>query len=354
MRPSLIPRLRCPAGGGPLVLEGPASDWIEEGALLCPANGRRYPIKRGMAYLYAEDEHWRPLAAEAAGWVQMAKDGGYYDQTGVDIDFQLPYFPHQPWIDVARQFDIALDIVRPRPGVWVLDVGAGRGWAAKQFAMRGCNSVAIEINDDDQIGVGRSLAMMQQAGVRYDILIGSSQRLPVAEGSFDIAFASAALHHSTSIDGIVASMARTLRRGGKLVAIHEPCISDSANDADFALDIAEEAAYNINETRPRLDDYRRAVRAAGLRELALFTYGAYRSHPADLAAWSAQLGIPAPTVAEQQALERLRQPGLARHLRTLAARLRGHPDPANMPPQAWMDQLYRTLGGSMILIAERR
>jgi hypothetical protein len=96
------------------------------------------------------------------------------------------------------------------------------------------------------------------------------------------------------------------------------------------------------------------VRAAGLRELALFTYGAYRSRPADLAAWSGQLGIPAPTDAEQQALERLRQPGVARHLRTIAARLRGHPDPANMPPQAWMDQLYRTVGGSMILIAERR
>jgi hypothetical protein len=75
---------------------------------------------------------------------------------------------------------------------------------------------------------------------------------------------------------------------------------------------------------------------------------------ASLIVWSAELGIPAPTETEQRTLEQLRRPGLGRHLRTITARLRGYPDPAYLPPQGWMDQLYRQASGNVILIAERK
>src|SRR5688500_9278218 len=123
MRPELIPLLVCPLSREPLVLEGQPEPWIETGSLLCPASGRRYPIRNGLPYLYIEDELWQPKAQEAAGWMQYHRDRGEGLDDG-EVDFQLPYIEvHVPhWEAIAREFDIALELVRPQPGQWVLDV----------------------------------------------------------------------------------------------------------------------------------------------------------------------------------------------------------------------------------------
>src|SRR4029453_4151582 len=121
------------------------------------------------------------------------------DQTGIDIDFKLPYFAEDPWITVARQFDIALALLDPRPGEWIRAVGAARGWGSKHFGLRGCRVVGIDVVDDDQIGLGRSRALMEQAGVVYDLTIGDHERLPFADGAFDAIFCAATLHHTTDL-----------------------------------------------------------------------------------------------------------------------------------------------------------
>ena len=258
-----------------------------------------------MPYLYVDDEQWRPKAREADGWVRIHKDKGIYDQTGVDIDFRLPYFEEEPWIGVARQFDIALELIRPTPGMRVLDVGAGRGWAAKHLAVRGCRAVAVDVTADDQIGLGRSRALMDEAGVLFDALVADSERLPFADASFDVVFCAAALHHTTDLAALMANIARVLRRGGRLVAINEPCIADEADDEEVRrTHIAEELAYGINETRPRLDDYRRVLSAAGLRETSLFTWQSHGMSRAALAAWSRGLGVPEPSTFLRFSVER--------------------------------------------------
>ncbi|NJL06607.1 MAG: methyltransferase type 11, partial [Chloroflexaceae bacterium] len=124
MRTILLPYLRCPLDGGPLELQAAPPSWIVAGSKPARssirARGATYPIRAGMAYLYVDDERWQPLAREAAGWVQYHQDHQMYDQAGSDIDFQTPYFPHDPWITVARNFDIAREIIQPQPGMWVL------------------------------------------------------------------------------------------------------------------------------------------------------------------------------------------------------------------------------------------
>lgn len=320
------------------------TNWIEQGQLLCTQCQHTYAITKGIAYLYVENEEWKQLAAEAAGWVQMAKDAGCYDQTGIDIDFRLPYVPIPPWIDIARAFDIVLNIVRPQPGAMVVDIGAGRGWAAKQFAIRGCHAVAVEINDDDQIGLGRSIALMQHANVQYDLLIANSQVLPLADESFDIVFASAALHHSSSLEILLSEAARVLRRRGKLIAIHEPCIADHVTPEQYASDIAQETAYNIHESRPKLDDYRHALRQAGLRELAFIE---------DMQQWAANYRLSLFTADQIAMLRRRRTPALWQIIRVLLSRLQQLPDTTLVPPQDWMDQYYRHIGGSLTVIAQK-
>ncbi len=349
MEMKLLPLLRCPAGGGALTLEGaqPAGDgWVAQGTLICQSNGRRYPIRNGMPYLYVDDERWQPKAREAAGWVQFHKNHQIYEQSGVGVDFQLPYFPHEPWVEVARQFDIALELTAPHQGKWVLDVGAGRSWAAKHFALRGASAVAVEINDDDQIGLGRSNALMEQAGVRYSAAIADSENLPFADRSFDIVFSSAALHHTSHLDLLLQNIARVLRPGGLMVAIHEPCVADSDTAEDIARVVAEERAYGINENHPYLGDYRRAMRGAGLKERAVFAWQAYGMPEGTLAIWSEELGVEPPAAFAAP------PSGLGRLISRLAP-LRGPAPPPQVPPQRWMDNVLRHKGGGLILLAGR-
>jgi len=351
MLTNLIPLLRCPAGGGRLELAGAADEtgWIETGELVCPANGRRYPIRDGMPLLYVDDERWQPKAREAVGWVEFHKDRGIYDQTGVEIDHMLPYFPEQPWLDIGKMFDVALDLVRPAPGKWVLDVGAGRGWAAKQLAVRGCNAVAIEINPDDQVGLGRSNALMRRTGVPYSAVIGDSENLPFADGAFDVVFSAAALHHTSDLDLLLRNIGRVLRPGGIMVAMNEPCVRDSATSAELERAVAEELSYGINENHPFLDDYRRALAGAGLGDADIFAWQAYKMPPEAMAEWSAQLGIEPPSAF---APPPPRQGWFARLL--------GRPAPAPaapagsvIPPRPWMDHMLRRVGGSIVILARK-
>jgi SAM-dependent methyltransferase len=263
-----------------------------------------------------------------------------YDQTGVDIDFRSPYHEVDPWREVARQFDIVLERANPRPGEWVLDLGAGRGWAAKHLALRGCQVVAVEIVDDDQVGLGRSRALMQEAGVVYDTMIADSENLPFADASFDMVFGAAVLHHTTDLDLLLRNIGRILRPGGRLVAINEPCIHDASDDAELQRTVlAEELAYGINETRPRLDDYRRALHQAGMQEQDMFAFHAYGLPLESLAAWSRELGILPPAAVIQPE-------DIALYTQSAA----GQPWQA---PRIWMDYLLRQCGGTLILIATR-
>ncbi|MBA3943686.1 MAG: class I SAM-dependent methyltransferase [Herpetosiphonaceae bacterium] len=301
-----------------------------------------------MPQLYIDDETWAPKAREALGWVKYHQDHNIYDQSGIDIDFQLPYFPHEPWLDIAKQFDIALELSQPQAGEWVLDLGAGRGWAAKHFALRGCQAVAIDIVSDDQVGLGRSRALMQAAGVTYDTLIADSEQLPFADRSFDLVFCAAALHHTTDLARLLKNIGRVLRPGGRMIAINEPCVPDQSDDEELRQTVlAEELSYGINETRPRLADYRRVLRAAGLHEQLLVTPETYQSTLENMTAWSLELRISSPSAFIQP------EPHLPTKVWRILGRRKPMPPYRSQLPQGWIDHLLRERGAAMILLATK-
>jgi SAM-dependent methyltransferase/uncharacterized protein YbaR (Trm112 family) len=343
MRTHLMPLLRCPLDGGPLELvdaQHQTDAWVETGRLLNPRLGRHYAIEHGVVFLHADDASWEPKAREALGWVQFHKDHNIYAQDGTSVNAQLPYFPHEPWIDIARQFDIALDLLQPRADEWVLDVGAGRGWAAKHFALRGCQSVALDVVSDDQVGLGSARAVMQEAGVWFDMLIADSENMPFAAHSFDIAFCSAALHHTTDLERLLANIGRVLRPGGRLVAINEPCIAQATDRDELSRTVlAEELGYGINETRPRLSDYRRALQRGGLTEQAIFAQAAYKMTSDEMCHWSEQLGVATPPALAEAAPAAQRADAIT--LNGWCYSLR------------WMDNLLQQLDSGITIVATR-
>ncbi|NJN15693.1 MAG: methyltransferase domain-containing protein [Oscillochloris sp.] len=356
MRKSLIPILRCPRCGGKLVLKGSRrgwAGWISKGTLHCKQDGSNYMIRNGMAFLHDDSERWQTLSREADGWVRLHRDRGMYGGPAAEIDFRLPYLNEAPWIEIARAFDIALDIIQPRRGLRVLEVGAGRGWAAAQLAKRGCNVTAVEINADMQIGLGRALALAKRAHVRIDPLVADSEKLPLAAGSYDIVFASAAIHHSSSFEAILSSIAQVLRPGGRLVAINEPCLPDNTKAEDLAAALAEETAYEINENHGTLNDYRQALRRSGLRELGLLPWQTYRLHPNCLVEWSEQLQIDPPSPQELVAAAPRWRHNLFNSYRAWRARRRGALHPQALPPATWQEAMLRACGGSLVIMAEK-
>ncbi|WP_337288969.1 class I SAM-dependent methyltransferase [Candidatus Methylomirabilis sp.] len=294
MRESLLELLRCINCGGNLAFDnqGTTCDQLKEGWLRCAGCSARYPVRNGMPFIHREDGRWLSCVREAEGWVNQHKDKGIYDQTNVDIDFRLPYFSEEPWVKVAKMFDIALELLNPRAGQVILDLGAGRGWAAKHFSLRGCRSVAIDVVADDQIGLGRSQALMKEAGTYYEAVIGDHERMPFKLAAFDIVFSCGSIHHTSDVRVLVSEIARVLKRGGKLLAINEPCIGVHEDEKEvLRRDCAEEIAYSIAERRPNLLQYREALEAADFAKINLFPYNSYGVPDNVIRSWPRQLNV---------------------------------------------------------------
>lgn len=270
MKESLLPLLACPACQHPLTLieSEVAYDEIWRGRLLCanPNQPHSYTIQNGMPLLYVNDEAWAPKAKEAQGWVELIKSVNGYEPPEDAPDLYIPYWPHEPWLGVARTFDYALSRLNLTGRETVLDLGAGLGWAAKQFALKGCQVVALDVVTDVNVGLGRAKAIMSHAGTYFDRIIGDGEQLPFQPGQFDLVFCSAALHHSTDLGRFMHNISQVLKPGGRLCAIYEPCISILADEQQMLAEYAQdELNFGINETRPNVYQYYQALTQNGLK-----------------------------------------------------------------------------------------
>ena len=267
MKETLLPILRCPGCRESLLLttQSRRQDEVWVGRLDCSSCGRQYPIENGLPLLFLDDDIWSVKAKEAAGWVSLHKSLGIYETGPESIDHQIPYTDEEPWPKVAHNFDAALDQLELTGSEQILDLGAGRGWAAKKFATLGCQVIALDVVPDERIGLGRATALMERVGTYFERVIADGENLPFIDGSFDLVFCSAALHHSSHLRLLSQNIGRVLRQGGRLIAINEPAIG-LLDDEQVILDrdTGEEQAHHINETRPNLLEYARAFSAGDL------------------------------------------------------------------------------------------
>jgi len=293
MRTDVLTLVCCPACGGRLCVESIADQSDGEivvGQLGCTGCGQLYPIEQRLPLLYVNDQRWAPKAREADGWVGLHKKQGIYEQVEDAVDLKVPYFPEEPWITVARHFDAALDLMALTGREVILDLGAGRGWAAKHFALRGCRAIAVEIAADNQVGIGRAYALMQHAGVTFDPVIGDSENLPFLPNTFDWVFGAAVLHHTSDLPAVLRNAYKVLKPGGRLIAINEPCISvDDDPQVVLRRDAADELAFGINENRPNYVDYWMALSIAGFTDIDLFPIDANKKREIDLENWALAL-----------------------------------------------------------------
>jgi trans-aconitate methyltransferase len=103
-----------------------------------------------------------------------------------------------------------LDLLAPKPGEHILDLGCGTGHLTAKIAESGA----------DVVGLDASPEMIGQARQNFPALrfiLGSGTSLQF-NAEFDAVFSNAALHWMLEIDSVAQGIARALRTGGRLVA----------------------------------------------------------------------------------------------------------------------------------------
>jgi SAM-dependent methyltransferase/ribosomal protein S27E len=111
---------------------------------------------------------------------------------------------------------------RYRRGLDVLDVGAGNCWMSYRLALRGHHPVAIDllVNDWDGLGAARHyFNFLPQVCPRFQ---AEMDRLPFADGQFDIAIYNASLHYSEDYEKTLREVWRCLRRPAHVLVLDSP------------------------------------------------------------------------------------------------------------------------------------
>lgn len=101
-----------------------------------------------------------------------------------------------------------LELLAPRTGERILDVGCGDGALTQEIAKRGCAVVGVD-SSPELAAAARRLGL--------EVLESDAAAMPF-EREFDAVFSNAALHWMKDADAVIARVARALRKGGRFVA----------------------------------------------------------------------------------------------------------------------------------------
>ena len=92
-----------------------------------------------------------------------------------------------------------------------LDIGCGGGFMAEEFARLGCDVVGV---DPSTVSIGTARRHALAAGLDIDYRVGFGERLPVADGAFDVAYSCDVLEHVADLGAVISEVARVLAPSG--------------------------------------------------------------------------------------------------------------------------------------------
>jgi SAM-dependent methyltransferase len=213
---ALLTLLRCPFCHVSLAESGPL--------LACPHCGRSFATTEdGIPLMLHPDLPGAPeKLREAAGWPEKARTEGWYEPDDA-VDAVLPFvnrdlgWDDSNWRANAYSFQLLLDrYIGPARGLRVLEVGAARAWASRFWLERECEYVATDILVDPKVGLGRGAFYGDFARIQAD-----AEHLPFADGTFDVTYCVATLHHALDLPRMLHEMARVTRSGGLVAGLNE-------------------------------------------------------------------------------------------------------------------------------------
>jgi SAM-dependent methyltransferase len=211
--------LRCP-----VCRKGALAAGTDRAAVQCSACSRPFPASKGVVDLLVaphsvvarEQAAVSGLDAQDASAAQrlaerlLRLDGG--ELTEADR-LEFPCLRHAS--DCLDQLREVLRLVPLAPGDLVVELGADHCWASGLLLDAGCRVLALDITDH--------MTLAARAGdPSLCRVVADMNDMPVRDGQADVVWATAAAHHSWSLDRTFAEAARVLRPGGRLYFCCEP------------------------------------------------------------------------------------------------------------------------------------
>jgi SAM-dependent methyltransferase len=212
------------------------------------------------------EDAFAPTWEDAVTWLrkqpekrQLVLDAFYDDPL---IAAAERYYQSSEWKAISK-------LLQGRTGA-ALDVGAGRGIASYALAREGFDVTALEPDPSAIVGTGAIRALAAEANQPIHVVQDFSERLPFADGTFEVVFARAVLHHMRDLERAVAEMYRVLRPGGMLVAAREHVIS---KESDLGKFLDRHPLHHLygGEHAFVLDRYVAALKTAGFRQLEILS-----------------------------------------------------------------------------------
>lgn len=177
---ALLPRLRCPRSGLPLVRDGDAALRSSDGRFV-------YPIESGVPDLQRAPE-------------RLHLDLPWYEPWA-EID-SLPLVPRDPLRvpDLPYHLDAHLAAAAGAEGAdrWILEIGCGERLCERYFGPRGFRYVGTDV---DRRGIGPHM-------------LADAHNLPIADASFDLYLSLAVYEHLLSPHLAACEAFRVLKPGG--------------------------------------------------------------------------------------------------------------------------------------------
>jgi SAM-dependent methyltransferase len=171
-----------------------------------------------------------------------------------------------------------LELLAPRPGERVLDLGCGDGALTRELARRGCEVVGVD-------GSAEQVAAARARGIDARVADGQDLRF---ESEFDAVFSNAALHWMTRPQAVIDGVFRALRPGGRFVAEFggRGCVAKIVAALAAALARRRYEAAELSPWYfPSAEEYRALLEARGFAVDRIALFPRPTPLPGDVTGW---------------------------------------------------------------------
>jgi ubiquinone/menaquinone biosynthesis C-methylase UbiE/uncharacterized protein YbaR (Trm112 family) len=190
---------------------------VEDSSYRCLRCGRNFPVSGKLVMLL-------PSNLEE----EKKHEDGYYES------HRLEGKGKPAWMTLAlKREDIQFlkEVFLPRHKCRIkgrfLEIGSGSCWASSLIQKSYCSRLERTIASDVSsvaLQKGVEISQSMQANINYFINC-DTERLPFKDGSFDVIFGSAIIHHFPNTEKGVSEIHRVLREGGVYLGINETVTS---------------------------------------------------------------------------------------------------------------------------------
>jgi ubiquinone/menaquinone biosynthesis C-methylase UbiE len=152
---------------------------------------------------------------------------------------------------------LATDLARVTEADRVVDIGCGPGRAVREAARRGARAVGV----DPSSAMLRVARVFTRRAAGVELVEGSAENVPVADGSATVVWSLATVHHWKDVGEGLREAHRVLAPGGRLLAIERQVQAGATGVASHGW------------TAQQAESFAAHCRAAGLSDVGVAGHG---------------------------------------------------------------------------------